>query len=532
MSIRLKLLIAAFVYLAITIGVGFYARDQEQELSGLAIEMYDSVVKGIDYAHKTQSEFVRFVSHYKERPAIDDDEKAELAKILDNMDVAVQGAMTDKIRDQAKAIRAQIAVLHDLPLGAPITTDLTEIDKGLSKLVEKYINHGLNFRISAEETVDKNVRNLKIANGAAVVISLVITALLWIAVLPPLRRAVAVAQAISEGKLDNEIIAKGNSEPAQLLNALSLMQTSISDNIKRIEEQTKLTEKQAALDKKRKTELETIAQRFEMQVGDLLETVTQSANTMKGSAESMVEDVTKTDGNLQNTILATAEASSNVAAVAAASEELTASINEIAQQISRSSAMTQGAVQKAQAADTTIKQLSQSAQKINEIVELIGSIAGQINLLALNATIESARAGEAGKGFAVVASEVKSLANQTSKATEAISSQITDIRNVINAVVSSLTDIQSTINEMGGISTTIASAMEEQGAATKEIAHNIQITSMKVQEVSANIGEVGAMSKATNENSRNVLESVNSFSSQSQLLNGEIEQFLKNIAAS
>ena len=533
MSIRLKLLLAALAYLSITVAVGLFTRQQEHELSDLAISIYDNVVKGVDYTHKTQTGFVRFADAHKgpTAPPIDDEAKAQLGTVIDNLDVAIEGAMTEKTRDKAKAVRARISELHDLPTGAAIKVDLDELDKDIGKLVGKYNDDGLTYRVRADDLVAENEKRLMIAMGIAVGIALVITVLLARAIIPPLKRSLAVAMAISEGRLDNEIKAKGRSETSKLLSALSTMQTSIVENIRRIEEQNKNTEKQAETDKKRKTALEMMAQRFEMQVGDLLQAVSQAAGTMKSSAEAMVSDVSKTNGNLQQTIAATSDATSNVATVAAAAEELTASINEISQQIARSASITQGAVQKAQAADSTIKQLSQSAEKINEIVGVIGNIAGQINLLALNATIESARAGEAGKGFAVVASEVKTLANQTSKATDEISKQIGDITNVINAVVAALTDIQTTINEMGGISSTIASAMEEQGAATKEIARNIQMTSSKVQEVSANIGEVGSMSNATSENSRNVLESVNSFSNQSQTLNNEIEEFLKNIAA-
>jgi len=534
MSIRLKLFLAAFAYVAIIVVFGLFTRDQEHDLGTQATDIYDTVVKGIDYMHKSQTAFVRFsTSHQGPNPTLmTEEDKVQLGKSLDNLDVAVQGAMTEKTHAQGKELRARIQGLQDLPIGSSIPTGLGDIDASLGKLVAKYNDDGLVYRIHAFAVMEQSEKQLGITLGLAVTMALVITLLLVKTIIPPLRRSLDVAVAISQGKLDNVIEAKGNSETSKLLQALAVMQTSIADNIKRIEEQTREVERQANVDKKRKVEMESKTQQFEMQVGDLLETVSQAAGTMKGSAEAMVNDVTKTDSNLQQTITATSHVSASVATVAAAAEELTASINEISQQITRSANMTQSAVQKAQSADNTVKQLSQSAQKINEIVEVIGGIASQINLLALNATIESARAGEAGKGFAVVASEVKALANQTSKATDEISKQINDITTVINAVVSSLTDIQTTINEMGGISSTIAAAMEEQGAATREIAVNIQMTSTKVQEVSATIGEVGKMSKATNENSHNVLNSVSTFSSQSQVLNHEIEKFLKNIATS
>ena len=127
------------------------------------------------------------------------------------------------------------------------------------------------------------------------------------------------------------------------------------------------------------------------------------------------------------------QASANVQTVAAECEELTSSVQEIGRQMDTLLKIAHQAVDEADRTNSVVEGLSKTAQRIGEVVQLIQRLAGQTNLLALNATIEAARAGEAGKGFAVVASEVKSLANQTAKATDDITPQIDDIQATTGA---------------------------------------------------------------------------------------------------
>lgn len=280
----------------------------------------------------------------------------------------------------------------------------------------------------------------------------------------------------------------------------------------------------------RQKKIDELIQIFNTKVSSLLMHVAQSASTMQKSVENMSSMSNKTSERTNATMTATKHTSDNVSAVAAAAEELTAAINEIASQMARTSNITKEAVHKSQSADSTVKQLSDSAQRIGEVIVMISGIAEQINLLALNATIESARAGEAGKGFAVVATEVKNLAGQTSKATETIANQIKEVQSVVSNVVSALDTIRVSIDEVSGVSSTVAAAVEEQGAATREIAMNIQRTSDRVREVSGNVVEVGEMASATNDNAKNVMEAVKTFNEQSRMLQQEIEGFLGNIA--
>jgi methyl-accepting chemotaxis protein len=185
--------------------------------------------------------------------------------------------------------------------------------------------------------------------------------------------------------------------------------------------------------------------------------------------------------------------------VASGAEELGASIEEISRRVADASKISSQAVAQSKRTNDIVTGLSASASRIGDVVNLINTIAAQTNLLALNATIEAARAGEAGRGFAVVASEVKSLATQTSKATEDISGQIAAVQSATNEAVSAIGDISTTINTINEISETIASAVEEQNAVTKEIASNMQTASTGVQAISQNMSQIVVATKSANE---------------------------------
>jgi methyl-accepting chemotaxis protein len=169
------------------------------------------------------------------------------------------------------------------------------------------------------------------------------------------------------------------------------------------------------------------------------------------------------------------EAGSNVTAVAGAAEEFAASIGEISQQATRSSAIANRAVAEADASNARVRELSEAAHRIGEVVSLITAIAEQTNLLALNATIEAARAGEAGRGFAVVASEVKNLATQTARATEDIRGQIARMQGATDETVTAIAGISETISAMQKIAVAIATAVEEQNTTTREIARSVEM---------------------------------------------------------
>jgi ABC-type transporter Mla subunit MlaD len=277
--------------------------------------------------------------------------------------------------------------------------------------------------------------------------------------------------------------------------------------------------------------LDTLLRGFEAKTAVLVGMVASAATELESTSRAMASTTGETVAQATNVAAAVEAASINVQTVASAAEELSASISEIARQVAQSSEIADRAVQDANRTDTIVKTLAEGAQKIGDVVGLISTIAGQTNLLALNATIEAARAGDAGKGFAVVASEVKSLANQTAKATDDISRQIAQIQLATKEAVTAIEAITQTIGEVSRIATAIAAAVEEQGAATQEIARNIHEAASGTHQVSVSIAGVSRGASETGAAATGVHDAAGELSKQAEGLSGDVQHFVTEVKA-
>lgn len=272
-----------------------------------------------------------------------------------------------------------------------------------------------------------------------------------------------------------------------------------------------------------------LASNFERSIGGIVQAVAIAAGEVQQLSSAMSSNSTDTAQRTSAAAAASNQASSNVETVAAATEELTASVTSITQQVARSADIAARAADEARRTNQVVEGLASGTQKIGEVVTLIQSIASQTNLLALNATIEAARAGEHGKGFAVVASEVKALANQTAKATEEISAQVQSIQSATGDAVNAIQAIGATIAEIDEISGQISIAVDQQGLATREIAGSLQQAATGTREVNDNIASVSKASEQAGAAASKMHQAAAGLSSQSERLKAEVDGFLGSL---
>ena len=281
----------------------------------------------------------------------------------------------------------------------------------------------------------------------------------------------------------------------------------------------------------RRAELIRFADDFEAAVGVIVANVSASAVQLESSAGTLTRTAETTQSLSSQVAGASEEASSNMQSVAAATEQLSTSVDEIGRRVCESSKIAEAAVLQAEQTDGRIGKLSRAAQEIGDVVKLITAIAEQTNLLALNATIEAARAGDAGRGFAVVAAEVKSLASQTAKATDEISSHILGMQGATQESVAAIKEIGGTIGQISSIAAQIASAVQQQSSATQEIARSVQSVAQGTHEAAADITQVNRGAIETGSASEEVLNSAKTLSSESTRLRAELDRFMANIRA-
>lgn len=405
--------------------------------------------------------------------------------------------------------------LTQLPIddysGAPIATAVIAVDRSLYGTIAnnaRVIGLGISVVLFAA------------AAGALVFLN-------W-TLMQPLRGTTLLIGELASGRTDFAVPGTGRTdEIGDISRALEVFR----DN--RIAKD-QLEDRQRAEDAAKQTRerhVEALIAGFQSLARDLLEKLDRSHGALNATAEGMERIAGDSAAQAQLVIEATRQASSNVTTIASSSEELASSIEEIGSQAYRATEIVTRAAEETRRSNGEVAALSEAASRIGEVVTLIQSVAAQTNLLALNATIEAARAGEAGKGFAVVASEVKLLAEQTSRATEEIASQVHAIQMSTGQAVNAIGSIAKTMGEVNQYTGAIASAVTEQSAATSEISSNIQGVSTRTSAMVESIGRLERSVSETSQSAQSVLAATGDALGSSRVLRDNIEKFLSEVAS-
>ncbi len=399
------------------------------------------------------------------------------------------------------------------------------------------LDNFVSFKLSAA----KNIAQKNDGHAARVAWTLIVgfaAALLlcalniWIvlrAILKPLGSISAMMKTISEGSLETKVeYTDKKNEIGDMARSLDTFREKLLDA-----KQLRLSKQQDDKEKsmQRRAERIAIAVQFQSKIGALVSSFIADAKELQKSAQALSSTAGETSQQVQSVSQAALDAASNSESIASATEQLAQTIKGVGRDVAAAAKMAEEASEEASQSEALVAELVQGSQKINEVLDLIRTIASQTNLLALNATIEAARAGEAGRGFAVVANEVKQLAIETQKATGDIGRKIDEIQQATQRSAQSIKSISDKITGINSISANLAAVVEEQDVATQEIAQNTSNSSSLVQEVTQNIGGVGERAQLTGSEATRLTQLSVELSSKTNNLNNEIATFIETLAA-
>jgi len=398
----------------------------------------------------------------------------------------------------------------------------------LNGLIDLNVRYGNEGATDAERTATSTEWVLLTAVAVALLLSAFGTYFFDASVLKPILKIVGIMGRLSQNDLTVTLDGADRAdEIGMMVRAIGVFR----DNMEKAEALSTEQSQEKAAKEQRQIQMDGHIAEFAKAIEREITVLSDAAGRMRAASQTMSQTATETSHQADAVDQAAQQASANVESVASATGELASSVSEISRQVDLSSQIARKAVDQANRTNQTIQGLVGAAQKIGDVMQLIGHIAAQTKLLALNATIEAARAGEAGKGFAVVASEVRNLAAQTASATDDIAQQIGEIQKATQEAVGAISRIGGTITEISDISTMISAAVEQQGATTQGIKLNTVEAASGTSNVSANISRVSAGAGETGAAAGEVLNAAGELGRQSEILRTEITRFLDQIRA-
>jgi len=403
------------------------------------------------------------------------------------------------------------------------------VDADLEKLSIENTESANGVRADLLADAERNKLFIILGTVLGFFVSAVVIAVVRSSIVRPIKSITDVMQQLSTGKTDVKIgHLDRRDEIGTMAEAIDVFRRNMIE-IHSMEQATFQAEQRRA--DERKAEMHELANEFEKSVQQIAKELVESVAIMHDNAQSMSFIAAKTRDKSQTTAGIVIETQSNVGSVAEAAEQLAKSIEELSSQTRTARELTTKTVADSADARFNIQQLLDAVGQIVPITGLIQAIAQQTNLLALNATIEAARAGAAGKGFAVVAAEVKSLAQQTAKATEDINLKIAAVNASCGAVVSIMENVIGAVGLLGDGTTEMAAAVGQQAAATQEISRNAQQAAEGSRVVANDIVELDKNAHENHDASGQALGGAKQLLDHTAMLQCQIDKFLRHIRA-
>jgi methyl-accepting chemotaxis protein len=551
-TIRAKMLIMAFVSLG-TISVLALAHVRaggqivdEMRQSDMHSRIRDDLA--IMRTAVFQSEIVA-VNAIRKRSDLDKDDVRDLTIARKDFAKAA-GKVAEFLHEKSKSLgnrsaEAEFGELNDL-LDNRIRPALraTAAD-GLSNSATDYVTRATDLNEMLETFADLSavesrkhfaateavMRTARLVDGGMFIASMLLLGPLLFfgtrSILRPLRQLTKVMQDLATGTIEVEVPACGRKDE---IGAMALTVEVFRDNaVKMRALQAEREESQRRAAEERKVLMRDLAVQFDERMRGLIGGMTSESDKLRKFAEAMAHVVETTHERGITASTTSENCTANVQAVAAAADELSVSIQEIARQIAQSAAIARKAVAGVEQSNKSIEGLVATTARIGEVLKFIEAIASKTNLLALNATIEAARAGEAGRGFSVVASEVKTLATQAAKATGDIGDQIAELDGVVSHAVASMTEVRRIILEADTIAGSIAETIGQQGTATEEIAQNVAAAAAANQQVFSNVQRLAESAAEGRRAADDVLATSQVLSSVSAQMDRDVGAFLDQV---